>query len=154
VPANNVALLILNKEGAVRSMVRFVEVDGGKYLLPLGWLLSGKLSGARLLDHKLAMSNIDGVSVKGIPGPRTLGAPIFAYALLLFFGWLSLSTPLLVRLRLTYIQSATIKDARQMVEEILSRSISDSTHLNNIRNKVRNARSIAELAGIVAKVRE
>jgi hypothetical protein len=154
VPVNDIALLILNEARTNGKLACLIEVEAGTYVLPLRWLVSDKMKSACLLDKALLMTNIEGVSIKGIPGPRTLGAPIFAYMLLLIFGWIMLSTPILVRFRLAHPQYKSIDEAKEIVATILSRSIFDSVELARTQEAIQRARSVRDLALVVARVRE
>jgi hypothetical protein len=125
VGANESALLILEEALRGSRLKPFSEIRSGQYLISLGWLLTRRLRGARLLSPSLELSQIEEVVPVGVPGPSTLGAPVFSYVLLLVLGWLTLSTPLLVRLRLSNARVLTLDEAKVLVIQVIKESSMD-----------------------------
>jgi hypothetical protein len=140
------ALLILGKALRGSRLKPFSEVRSGQYLIPLGWLLTRRLRGAQLLSPSLELSQVESVVPVGIPGPSTLGAPVFTYVLLLALGWLTLSTPLLVRLRLANSQAVTLEEAKALVVQLIKESSMDQDDAVRLEQRVRRARSVPHMA--------
>jgi hypothetical protein len=130
-----------------------IEVEEGAFVIPLHWFLSGKLKESQIFDD-LVLWDVEGISIVGIASPRVLGAPTFSYLLLLLVGWLTLSTPLLVRLELSHPRAKSLQEVKEFVDQILSRSKLESGLLARLRRQIRHAKSVANMADAVAQARE
>jgi hypothetical protein len=153
VGANESALLILEEALRGSRLKPFSEIRSGQYLISLGWLLTRRLRGARLLSPSLELSKIEEVVPQG-PGPSTLGAPIFSYVLLLVLGWLTLSTPLLVRLRLSKARVLTLDEAKALVIQVVKESSMDRKDAARLEQQVRKAGSARLMAQALDHARE
>ncbi|CCE08441.1 hypothetical protein BRAS3843_2730052 [Bradyrhizobium sp. STM 3843] len=114
-----------------------------------------RLRGARLLHPSLELSEIEGIELVGIAGPRTLGASIFSYVLLLVLGWLTLSMPLLVRLRLSNSRTLTLDEAKTLVIQMINESSSmDQEDAGRLEQQVCKARSVHRIALLLDRAHE
>lgn len=100
------------------------------------------------------MYHVERVVIAGIAGPNLLGAPIFAYILLLAFGWFTLSLPVKVHLRLSEPQALSLDEAKSFLDQIISKSQMSPSQLARLRQQIRRARSLDDMARAVAQTRE
>ncbi|WP_315783911.1 MULTISPECIES: hypothetical protein [unclassified Bradyrhizobium] len=113
-----------------------------------------RLRGARLLSSSLELSEIEEVVPVGFAGPRTLGAPIFSYVLLLVLGWLTLSIPLVVQLQLSNSRVLTLEEAKALVIKLIKESSMDQEDAARLEERVRKAKSVHSMAQAVAEARD
>jgi hypothetical protein len=149
VTANDAALLILRKNRMRKRLRTATPVEPGLFVFIVSWILFGRLRDAQLIDSNLVLWRVDGVTVEGVPGPRTLGAPIFSYVLLLLLGWVALSTPVKVRFKLSNPTDMSLDEVRNFIGDIIRQEPLDPEVANRLRQRVQQARSFA---GIVRAV--
>jgi hypothetical protein len=154
VAAHDLALLILRDDQPRGRLVRLIEVAPGTFVFPLRWLVSGRLRQGQLLDATLSMYHVERVMIAGIAGPDLLGAPVFAYILLLAFGWFTLSIPVKVHLRLSEPQVLSLDEAKDFLDQIISKSQMNPSILARLRQQIRRSRSLDDMARAVAQTRE
>lgn len=148
---NSSVLLVLRKSVRTGRLTRMVEVEPGKFVLPLRWLR--RPLGGQLLDASLTLSCIDGVRLAGVPSHRTLGAPVFSYALLLSLGWLTLSTPILVRFNLSKPRALSLNEAKEFVDQIVAQDARlEGGQAVRLRQQILLADSVADMARAIAQV--
>lgn len=147
-------MLLLSASQQRQRLIRLIEVQADAFVLPIRWVLANKLNDAQMLDQDLNLSTVAKVSIVGIPGPRALGAPLFTYVLLLFLGWLTLSTPVLVRLRISGRTTKSLTEAKELVDQVVTQSELNPERRARLRKKMRQCQSLAELTDVVAQDRE
>jgi hypothetical protein len=153
VGANDYVLLVLRARGSTMQLIRMIEVAPGEFVLPLQWLMTSRIHGAQMLDAALTLSSIDGITVKGVPSRQTLRAPALSYAVLLSLGWLTLSTPLLVRFNVSNRRTLSLNEAKGLVDQVIRESERDDRQKTLLRQQVESARSVADMARAIAQAR-
>ncbi|MGJ4973126.1 hypothetical protein ACQR1N_32170 [Bradyrhizobium sp. HKCCYLRH1073] len=131
-------LVILQEGRRGQRLERIVETRPGQCVISLGELVVRRLRGARLLSPSLELSEIEEVVPIGIAGPRTLGARMCSYILLLVLGWLTLSIPFVVRLQLSKSRFLTLEEAEALVIKLIRESSMDQEHAARMEERVRN----------------
>ncbi|QGM48323.1 hypothetical protein [Methylocystis heyeri] len=153
--ASKTALLILRSELWGRSrLVAATEIKPAIYIFPLEWLVTGRLRGAQMLDPSSTLSNVEGASFVGLVGPRALGSPLYSYVLVYVLGWLTLSIPVLVRLRLGNSKKLSLDNAKSLVSEIVSLSSMHPDVIAGVQKRVSRARSLVDITRAVEWARE
>jgi hypothetical protein len=147
--ANNHVLLVLREGSTKQRLSSASPVEPDIFIFPLSWYLLKRLQNSELLDANLVLWRVDGQAIVGLAGPGALGAPLFAYVLLILTGWLTLSTPLKVRLKLLNPKTLSLEQAKNYIAEIVRQSESDRDIADSLLQRIERARSFA---GIIRAV--
>lgn len=69
-------------------------------------------------------------------------------------GWLTLSIPLLARLRLSNSRTLTLDEAKTLVIQMIKESSTDREDAARLEQQVRKAKSVNRMARAVAEARD
>ncbi|MHA6881782.1 hypothetical protein [Ralstonia pseudosolanacearum] len=152
--AANSAILVCIDSAQRTQVLRAIEVKPATFVFPLQWLTLRKLQRAQLLDTSLCLSKVEATKVVGIPSPRDLYAPFFAYVLLIAIGWITLSTPLLIRFSLSETRKLSLDEAKDYLDAMLRQSSMDPQQSAYAAKRIRRAGSVQEIASVIAALRE
>ena len=151
VSKTNLLILPQGRKG-LRLQEMIQEVDS-TYVVPLIWLITKRLQGSLLLDATLNLFDVEGVQIVGIASPRRL-KPLSFYLPLVALGWITLSTPMIVRLCLSNSLALSLNEARACACDALDNSQFDSENAAKLRQRILRAKSIGSMARAVSEAIE
>jgi hypothetical protein len=74
--------------------------------------------------------------------------------LLLLLGWLTLSTPLLIRLKLSEQRTLSLDEAKEFVDQFVRDEQMEPGIMTRVRQRIRRAKSVADIADAVAEAHD
>ncbi|MFZ2725172.1 MAG: hypothetical protein WAX77_02855 [Methylococcaceae bacterium] len=138
-------LLIIQSEIGKSKIIRVVN-NNGTYIFPMFWILSNKLRGALLIDESLHLYAIRKIDMIGVPKPRRMEIPLFTYVLLLLFGCITFSIPVLVKFKFKDGQQMDLENVKQIIISHINNNLGG--YQDNILNNIRSAKSFRSISSI------
>lgn len=139
-------LLIIKSKNDKSKLIRAIN-NNGTYIFPVFWILFNKLKDAIIIDESLRFLCVKGIKLIGIPSPGRIGSPIFSYLLLMLFGWIILSIPVLVEFELEEDAVMTLEDVKEVVISIINSDLESYEH--SVLNRVKSAKKFESIISIL-----
>lgn len=152
--ASETSLLIIERPRWRLRIEPFDEIAPGEFEAPLQWVVFKRFRNAELLDASFRLSKVQGVEIRGIAGPGAWGGLDFSYLLILLFGWITLATPLIVRVRLSDTKLLDLDEARTYVNSIVDESGLFPDQIAELSQRIKRSKTVAAMARAIDRARE